>query len=291
MYGFDLVYPHEPLFPYHFVDRKQTSQYWKLARQYALADHMFSTSISNSGFVAQLYLLTARSEVRSNVYVADHPSQMPWGCDAPAGTTTPIYTRRGIRHDGPYPCFAWNSLPAELDAGAISWRYYLPSDELGSNAIDAVKDIRNGKDWSSNVVTPQTRILSDIQSGTLPHVAWVYPDQRDSDDPGTGSGSKWVATVVGALRNSQYWQNSAVLITWEASDYFYDNVAPPRYDLAELGFRVPLIAVSPYAKQGYVSHDEHEFGSILHFIEVVLGLPSLGATDERADSLSDMFTL
>lgn len=120
MYGFDRVYGHEPLFPYHFVEQKQISQYLKLAQQFALADHMFSTSISNSGFVAQLYLLTARSEVRSNGYVADHPSQMPWGCDAPAGTTTPIYTRHGIRHDGPFPCFAWNSLPAELDAAAIS---------------------------------------------------------------------------------------------------------------------------------------------------------------------------
>jgi phospholipase C len=61
-----------------------------------------------------------------------------------------------------------------------------------------------------------------------------------------------------------------------------------------LGFRVPLIVVSPYAKKGYVSKAQHEFASILRFTEGVMGLPSLhsidpDATDDRADDLSDCF--
>jgi phospholipase C len=52
---------------------------------------------------------------------------------------------------------------------------------------------------------------------------------------------------------------------------------------------VPLIVVSPYARRGYVSHTQHEFGSILRFTEEAFGLPSLGYTDARADDLSDMF--
>jgi phospholipase C len=61
-----------------------------------------------------------------------------------------------------------------------------------------------------------------------------------------------------------------------------------------LGFRVPLIVVSPYAKKGYVSKVTHEFGSILHFTEAAMGLPSLhsmdpDATDDRADDLEDCF--
>jgi phospholipase C len=47
--------------------------------------------------------------------------------------------------------------------------------------------------------------------------------------------------------------------------------------------------VSPYAKPGYVSHVQHEFGSILKFTEETFGLPSLGTTDARADDLSDCF--
>ena len=288
--GFDLVYPSQALFPYHFVEHSEISAYWSLAKHFAVADHMFSTSISNSAFVAQLYLLAARSQVKPGEYIADHPSQEPWGCDAPPGTTTPVYSRQGIKVDGPYPCFSWGSLPQLLDAARVTWRYYLPTNGRDTNAIDSIRYVRITKDWRRDVTMPQTTILSDISQGTLPQVAWVFADVLDSDNPGTGSGSRWVSRVVGALRNSPYWQHSAVIIVWEASDFFYDEVPPPRLDPVELGFRVPLIVVSPYAKPGYVSHTQYEFGSILRFIEETFALPSLGETDARANSLSDMFT-
>ncbi|HEY6370618.1 MAG TPA: hypothetical protein VIX37_08560, partial [Candidatus Sulfotelmatobacter sp.] len=47
--------------------------------------------------------------------------------------------------------------------------------------------------------------------------------------------------------------------------------------------------VSPYAKAAYVSHAQHDFGSILKFVEVTYGLPSLGYADLAADDLSDCF--
>ena len=50
-----------------------------------------------------------------------------------------------------------------------------------------------------------------------------------------------------------------------------------------------MIVVSRYAKQGYVSHVMHDFGSILKFAEEVFGLPSLGYADTRADDLLDCF--
>ncbi len=56
-----------------------------------------------------------------------------------------------------------------------------------------------------------------------------------------------------------------------------------------LGFRVPLIVISPYAKRGYVSHVRHEFGSILRYTEELFDLQSLGNTDARADDLGDCF--
>ena len=56
-----------------------------------------------------------------------------------------------------------------------------------------------------------------------------------------------------------------------------------------LGFRVPLIVVSPYAKRGYISHQQHEFGSLLHFLELRYGLPSLQTRDALSDDLLDCF--
>lgn len=78
---------------------------------------------------------------------------------------------------------------------------------------------------------------------------------------------------------------------------WYDHIPPPRLPKDGTGwgsgyvygFRVPLIVVSPYAKAGYISHVNHDFGSVLNFVERVFGLPSLGYADARADDLGDCF--
>jgi phospholipase C len=54
---------------------------------------------------------------------------------------------------------------------------------------------------------------------------------------------------------------------------------------------VPLVVVSPYAKAAYISHVDHDFGSILKFIETTFGLPSLNYADAQADDLSDCFNM
>ena len=69
----------------------------------------------------------------------------------------------------------------------------------------------------------------------------------------------------------------------------YDHIPPPQLDYEGLGFRVPMIVISPYAKKGYVSHTQYEFGSVLKFVETTFGLPSLGTTDARANNITDPF--
>jgi phospholipase C len=66
-------------------------------------------------------------------------------------------------------------------------------------------------------------------------------------------------------------------------------VPPPQLDYAGLGVRVPMIVVSPYAIPNNVSHTQYEFGSIVKFVEQVWNLGSLGTTDQRANSMTDMF--
>jgi phospholipase C len=55
-------------------------------------------------------------------------------------------------------------------------------------------------------------------------------------------------------------------------------------DYDGLGFRVPLLIISPYAKKDYVSHVHYEHGSILKFVEDEFGLAPLAASDKRANS-------
>jgi phospholipase C len=182
----------------------------------------------------------------------------------------------------------------EMDAAGISWKYYQATPGPGLwNAVDAIQSIWSNKsEMAANVITPSSQVLTDIASGKLADVVWVTPTGLASDHPqvNNGSGPSWVASVVNAIGSSQYWNNTAIFITWDDWGGFYDHVAPQVYNSFELGFRVPLIVVSPYAKPGYVSHVQHEFGSILKFTEQTFGLPSLRQTDKRADNLSDCFS-
>src|SRR5262245_34648890 len=57
----------------------------------------------------------------------------------------------------------------------------------------------------------------------------------------------------------------------------------------QFGFRVPFIAVSPFAKPHYVSHTVGSHTSILALLEHRFSLPSLTARDANASDLQDMF--
>ena len=61
-------------------------------------------------------------------------------------------------------------------------------------------------------------------------------------------------------------------------------VAPPFEDYDGVGFRVPLLVISPYAKKGFVSHTQFETASVLRFAEDLFGLPHMAAADTRAAS-------
>ena len=65
---------------------------------------------------------------------------------------------------------------------------------------------------------------------------------------------------------------------------WYDHVPPKMLDYDGLGFRVPLLVISAYAKQAHVSHVHYELASILRFVEDRFGLPSLSSSDARAKS-------
>jgi phospholipase C len=210
-----------------------------------------------------------------------------------------------------YPCFEHPTLTDLLNAKGVTWRYYTPSAGsiwTGPVAIEHMCQQQSingtltctGPDWTNSVVIPQTQVLAHIANGQLAQVTWIIPDGAASDHAlsNDGSGPSWVASIVNAIGNSEYWANTAIIITWDDWGGWYDHVAPKVVNDGVswgsgyvYGFRVPLIIVSPYAKAAYISHVTHDFGSILKFIETTFNLPSLGYADGPADNLSDCFDL
>jgi phospholipase C len=200
----------------------------------------------------------------------------------------------GLDHPGPFPCFTYRTLADEMDATGVTWRYYAPI--IGTNgaiwsAFDANKQIREGDDWGRNVISPETTFLTDIAAGSLQQVTWIVPSGPDSDHSGDGgaNGPSWVTSLVNAIGQSQDWSSTAIFITWDDWGGWFDHVKPEQIDPMGLGYRVPLIVISPYARLGYISHLPHEDGSIMKFLEEDFGLTALTPVDSRADDLRDCF--
>ena len=189
-------------------------------------------------------------------------------------------------------------------------------------------------DWNNNVgpfielaqrtgYTPSLApFFQDLQACNLAQVTWVVPDGRWSDHPSEniGLGPDYVASIVNAvgqgmpnstcnpLGNPIYWNNTVILIVWDDWGGWYDHVNPlntigigyPNSGNNNgiqyvYGFRVPLLVVSTFAKQHYISGPKsspiyYDFGSILKFIENTF-LPSntfINPTYPYADQFVDI---
>ena len=300
--------PPNPWFQY--VNPAEVAPYFQLAETYTFGDRMFQTNQGPS-FPAHQYIISGTSapSVGSKLFAAENPIGGPdpfhnAGCIAPPAEKVALIDPSGGESQKMYPCFDHPTLTDELNATTISWRYYSPEAGTIWNGPNAIQHMCapnapppngtacTGSDWTNNVVLQYTQVLNDIQSGQLATVSWVIPDGKSSDHAGginNSAGPSWVASVVNAIGNSQYWDDTAIFITWDDWGGWYDHVAPPIRNSYEFGFRVPLIVVSPYAKAQYVSHVTHDFGSILKYIEEQFGLPSLGYADANADDFTDCF--
>jgi phospholipase C len=306
--------PTNPNPQFMYVNPADVQPYLAMAETYTFADRMFQTNQGPS-FPAHQFIISGTSAptATSNLFAAENGGVGPnGGCISAAAETVRLIDPTGSESSNPaiYPCFEHPTLTDSLDHAGISWRYYTLSAASIWTGPDAIQHICQpqtqngtlactGSAWS-NVIIPQTQVLTDIANNQLASVSWVIPDGTASDHAAIndGSGPSWVTSIVNAIGNSSYWSNTAIIITWDDWGGWYDHVPPPQV-LANCaqwgcgyvyGFRVPLIVVSPYAKAAYISHTPHDFGSILKFIEENFGLPSLGYADaNNLGDLSDCF--
>ncbi|HWY55841.1 MAG TPA: alkaline phosphatase family protein [Terriglobales bacterium] len=286
--------PPNPAFKY--VTLSDVAPYFQLAEQYTFADRMFQTNQGPS-FPAHQFIISGTSAptATSDLFAAEEPGGITGaidnsGCTAPQQERVKLIDPSGGETMKMYPCFDHPTLTDLLDTAGISWRYYTPSANFVWTGPNAISHIRFGNDWNNVIVNP-AQLFTDIANNQLPGVSWVIPTGAESDHPrnNRGMGPSWVASIVNTIGQSQDWSSTAIFITWDDWGGWYDHVPPTIYDSYEYGFRVPLILVSPYARQGYVSKATHDFGSILKFIEQVYNLPSLGYADARADDFADCF--
>jgi phospholipase C len=131
-----------------------------------------------------------------------------------------------------------------------------------------------------------------INSGNLPAVSWVEPEPTVSDHPGQSTfaaGQHYVSSLINLIEHSSEWSSTVIYLTWDDWGGYYDGVVPTQIDTAGDGFRVPLIAISPYSTGKMVGGPSQEdFSAFLSTIEYNWGLAPLGG-NARDGSESNLF--
>jgi phospholipase C len=270
--------------------------YWAYAKAFTLADHFFADEIGPS-FPGHMFTIAAQSG-----WAFNNPDTQPlepiWGCSESADARVPIFDSGSCTVKMVFPCFNIPSIPTILPSG-INWKFY------GTNYVvfkdtwsmfNAISPIRNGPGWAN--VVDQSQFAMDVKNGTLPEVVWVVPQDVNDEHPGFPNGGVCagenasvniindIMSTVGTAHD--YWKDVAIFITYDDFGGWYDHVPPPRQYGCDannpygLGFRLPLIIVSPYARPGFVFKEQAEHASIPRFIEKVVNVPPLSTIDPAA---------
>ncbi|HVU04036.1 MAG TPA: alkaline phosphatase family protein [Polyangiaceae bacterium] len=195
----------------------------------------------------------------------------------------------------------------QLDEKGVTWKVY--KTNLPSVLLFA--DYATDSKLADHFVQAE-QFAVDAAAGTLPQVsivdanysdkAWLETDEHPPADAQLGQ--HWVWQQVQALVKGPQWNDAALFITYDEHGGLYDHVEPPpacapddiapkeRPDLGgfdRLGFRVPVVVVSPYAKRHFVSHEVHSHTSILRFVQTKFGLSALTNRDANSDAMLDFF--
>src|SRR5512142_3243051 len=251
-----------------YYDDRDIGYYWRLANQYVLFDHYFSSAKAGSV-----------------------PNRMFWVAGAPGTTTNNI------------PSQGFGDLPTifdRLQAQGISWKFYVANynPNLNYRSLAHLTYLPPQVQWvpllsfarfiddpqlSSHIVD-LSEYYRDLHNGTLPAVSFVTLQGGISEHPATDirQGVRVVKSMIQSLMESDSWWSSAFLLTYDEGGSWYDHVAPPQVD--SYGFRVPAMLISPYARQGYVDHTQLDHTSSLKFIEENWGVAPLAPRDAAAES-------
>jgi phospholipase C len=229
----------------------------------------------------------------------------------------PILQTIVLNRSAMYGRLTYTTMPEQLQARGISWKVYSSPDESIAGGIlsdNVLSYFKNFQDASSvlhqNAFGPQfpTDFLADIASGNLPQVSWLIGSVLTSEHPPAPSlfGENVLSLILGALMaNPVLWAKTVVFVNYDENGGFFDHVAPvtaPPGTAGEyvtapavpdptvvgspaisgpigLGFRVPMLIISPFSRGGLVSSDLFDHTSVLRFLETRFGaeVPNLSA--------------
>ncbi|HZQ86594.1 MAG TPA: alkaline phosphatase family protein [Acidimicrobiales bacterium] len=209
----------------------------------------------------------------------------------------------------------WTTMNERLETAGVSWKCY--DNPAFPQLKNAVAISNNKLFYFKQFADPTTSIhkrafsnawpadfQGDVTAGTLPSVSWVFsqPGQDEHPPASPQVGQLFVAKVLGILMsNPAVWAKTVVFVTYDENGGFFDHVAPPVAPPGTpgeeltvsplpadaggfarpvgLGFRVPMLVLSPFSRGGWVCSERFDHTSMLRFLETRFGVevPNLSA--------------
>ncbi|MCA1219706.1 phosphocholine-specific phospholipase C [Streptomyces sp. 8L] len=257
------------------LDRADIPHHYWLADNYTVCDAYFSSTLSATG-PNRTYLFSGKVDASSN-------------------------------DGGDESGLTWETYAEALQRAGVSWKVYQNAgDNFGDNGLAYFKQFAAAKPGdplhdrgmasvpAATGSTPDdivAAIRADVLAGTLPQVSWVVPNQGFSEHPYAppGDGAHFVSQVHQALAaSSDVFDSTVLFLNYDENDGFFDHVPPPAPPAGTsgefldgipfgLGFRVPMLVMSPWTRGGWVSSEVFDHTSVLRFLETwtaALGTPA-----------------
>jgi phospholipase C len=219
--------------------------------------------------------------------------------------------------------YSWQTYPEALQDAGVSWKVYtnndipIISEAVLSGMLQSFKNFqKTGTELYKRGRQPSFpgTFKTDVANNTLPAVSWVIPSLLDCEHPALppALGAQGILQVLDILTsNPAVWEKTALIISYDENGGFFDHVAPPtpppgtpgEYITAPLagvkdaggiagpiglGFRVPGLVISPYARGGLVASEVFDHTSQLRLVEKRFGVGIPNLSEWRRATTGDM---
>ncbi len=220
----------------------------------------------------------------------------------------------------------WTSVPELLEDRGVSWKTYTtpgqgylpddPSAGFGDSILQYFAAYRRpSTDLFRRAFLPRfpADFVAEARAGTLPSVSWIVPPNGSDEHPPAPPlyGARLIDQVLRALMaNPATWRSTVLFVTYDESGGFFDHVAPPTPPAGTpgehltvsplpaaaagtagpvgLGFRVPTLVVSPFARGGFLSSDVFDHTSQIRFLEHRFGIRCANISAWRRATVGDL---
>jgi phospholipase C len=354
-YGVECDYGHGPGLVMGYFDGNTVTAFWNYAQHYAMSDNNYGTMFGPStvgalnlvaGTTSNATLVNGSASgviangASSGVVIGD-PDPAFDDCSAPSKTHVSVTgTNIGNLLNNNNITWGWfqgGFAPTSVTGGVASCGSessglppvpitdYVPHH----NPFEYFQDTANQHHLPPTTTIGETDqamhqydlslFFTALQQGNLPSVSFLKAKAVQNGHPGNSDPldeQVWLVTVINAIAATPYWNDTAIIITYDDSDGWYDHqmdtvvnqsnasddaltnpgfcgVTPAGANPGRCGYgpRLPFLVISPFAKQNYVDSRMVDQSSVIRFIEDNWNLGRIGgdSNDEKAGSLFGFF--